>query len=238
MNDNNSKTSTGANTKQLYKTQLNSACSIKSPAGAPALKHPETINSDQKINSNAATTISWALDVLRVAKNLLNATGKDKMKLKKQNKQWWKMLQALQDPQSHWTTHHGQLPYWTFTKVNIKPKWGQMWPKNLAATHPAGELLCQYAMEGCTVNSGRNWMVDEMQAATNKGSHSSAMDPAAIKQAKEEFDKKIKRWQARVVVWDDIKKKPPEKLKISPFAMIPLSSTFLSQSLWRTRTTW
>ena len=53
-----------------------------------------------------------------------------------------------------------------------------------------------------------------MQAAIDKGPQPSAMDPAAIKQTKEELDEKVKSGQARVVIWDNIKKKPPKKSKI------------------------
>ena len=202
-----------ATQKPSKKLTLNSTQTVKSSAEASAK------------NSNPRQNVtSWALDVPRVDENNTNATGKDKQKLKKQNKQRRQKLQASQDPTSHWTTHQGKRRDPVFATGELPPKRGQMWPKNLAATHPAGELLRQYGTSGCPVNTGRNWTVAEMQSAIDKGPHSSALDPAAILQAKEELDDKVKSGQARVVLWDDIKNNPPEKLKISPFAMIPHKS--------------
>jgi hypothetical protein len=99
-----------------------------------------------------------------------------------------------------------------------------MCPSNLALHHPAAEKLLQYATGGCPANTGRPWSKEEMQVAIDRGPHVSALFPEAIKQLQVEVKDKVKKGQARVVLWDDIKNDPPKELKISPIAMIPHKS--------------
>ena len=96
-----------------------------------------------------------------------------------------------------------------------------MCPSGLALHHPSADLLLQYTMEGCPTKTGRPWTVQEILEAIENGPHASAMDPEAMAQLKEETEQKLKKGQAKLVIWDDIKDNPPEQLKISPIAMIP-----------------
>ena len=63
-----------------------------------------------------------------------------------------------------------------------------------------------------------------MQAAIKRGNHVSAKQPDAVAAYQVEIAEKIKKGQARVVLWDDIKDNPPKQLKISPLAMVPHKS--------------
>ncbi len=63
-----------------------------------------------------------------------------------------------------------------------------------------------------------------MQAAVDRGPYCSALSDDAIAHFRAEVDKKVKSGQAKLVVWDSIKKKTSVKLKISPIAAIPHKS--------------
>ncbi len=60
-----------------------------------------------------------------------------------------------------------------------------------------------------------------MQAAIDRGPHKSTLNPKATAQLHLEVAEKVKKGQARIVLWDSIKHNPPPELKISPVAMIP-----------------
>ena len=99
-----------------------------------------------------------------------------------------------------------------------------MFPSGEALQHPAAELLLEYATKGCPVNTGKEWTLDQLEAAIARGPHSSALVLEAIEQHTAELQDKIEKGQARVVLWEDLKKDMPPALKISPFAMIPHKS--------------
>jgi hypothetical protein len=63
-----------------------------------------------------------------------------------------------------------------------------------------------------------------MEAAIERGPHVSAMDPEAMTQLQQEVADKVKKGQAKLILWDEIKDDPPPELKISPIAMIPHKS--------------
>ena len=55
-----------------------------------------------------------------------------------------------------------------------------MCPSVLAVHHPAYETLKIYAMEGCPVNTGRNWTKEEIHVAVIRGPHESPLSEEAI----------------------------------------------------------
>lgn len=141
-----------------------------------------------------------------------------------ENKQRRRHLQQLQtEPLSLWTTHTGN-----FVRPPPVPKVmnhrNNMCPSGLALNHPAGQLLTEYATLGCPTQTGDPWTIQQMEAAIERGPHSSALHPAAAEQLRLEVNEKVTKQQARVVNWEDIKHNPPEQLKISPIAMIPHKS--------------
>lgn len=72
--------------------------------------------------------------------------------------------------------------------------------------------------------TGREWTVEEMTAAVERGPHESSLTSEAIQHFAAEVLEKVATGQAKVVNWDDIKDNPPPQLKISPVAAIPHKS--------------
>lgn len=99
-----------------------------------------------------------------------------------------------------------------------------MAPTGPALDHPAAPLLLQYAKTGCPADCGKDWTLDQLEAAITRGAHPSARDPVAAKALHEESLEQVEQGFARVVKWEDLKKNLPRKLKISPIAAIPHKS--------------
>ena len=96
--------------------------------------------------------------------------------------------------------------------------WGGMCLKGLALVHPAADLLMQWAESGCPAMTGKDWTVQQVEAAINLGPHVSALTPEA------QVAEKVGTGQARVVEWNSIKQAPPPQLKISSVVAIPHKS--------------
>ena len=113
------------------------------------------------------------------------------------------------------------------TEIPIKQtigKFGLMWPTKYALDHKAKQLLSSYAEKGCPVDCGPNWTRKHIELALTRGPHISAKQKQAAIQLEIETADKIKHGYARIVKWKTIKDQIPEKLKISPIAMIPHKS--------------
>ena len=68
---------------------------------------------------------------------------------------------------------------------------------------------------------GINWTIDDIKEEVALGRHVSALIPKAMERLHKEVEEKVQKGQTRVVLWDDINKTHPRKLKISRIAMIP-----------------
>ena len=150
-------------------------------------------------------------------------TGRDKSKLRKENKSRRRNLLLRQVNQSQWTTFTGT----TCLPTDLPPvveHLNHMCPSRLARIHPAGDLLMEWAQHGCPTMTGRPWTLDEMEAAIARGPHKSAMTPEAMNHFASEVAEKVKAGQARTVLWEDIRHDPPPQLKISPIAAVPHNS--------------
>ena len=66
--------------------------------------------------------------------------------------------------------------------------------------------------------------MDDFEADIEVGPHVSALDPEAMEQLQSEVMEKEALGQAKVVMWEDIKKDPPKALKMPRIAMIPHKS--------------
>jgi len=99
-----------------------------------------------------------------------------------------------------------------------------MCPSGLAVHHPAYETLLQYATGGCPVKTGRDWTANEVTAAVERGAHESALTPEALAHFAQEAKEKVAAGATRIFFWDDIKKKIPKDMKVSPVAAIPHKS--------------
>ena len=150
-------------------------------------------------------------------------TGATKERHRKENKQRRREAQQQQGVANYWTDHVGEFNIPTPKSVRGTYK-GQMCPSGLALEHPAADVLLQYSQGGCPVQSGKDWTIDMMTAAVERGPHVSALVDEAMLQLQQEVAEKVRVGQARVVNWDDIKSNPPSQLKVSPIAMIPHKS--------------
>ena len=111
------------------------------------------------------------------------------------------------------------------SEARTKPEYmGTMRPRNGALHHAAADDLLRYATNGCPVDCGRDWTIEEMQAAIEKGPHISALDPVAITALRAETLERVAEGLCRRVPWNTIKENPPPNLKISPLAAIPHKS--------------
>jgi hypothetical protein len=99
-----------------------------------------------------------------------------------------------------------------------------MFPRNDTWHHPAADTLLRYARDGCPVHCGRDWSLDELQAAVTRGAHPSAKAPAAAAACRREALERVADGCCKVIKWNDIKDNPPPNLKISPIAAIPHKS--------------
>ena len=97
-------------------------------------------------------------------------------------------------------------------------------PRMEALEHAAAALIQAYAKDGCPTDCGPNWTREHIEAAIKKGPHSSATEFEALKALHEETKEKVKNGYAKVIRYGDIINNLPEKLKISPVAMIPHKS--------------
>ena len=127
-------------------------------------------------------------------------------------------------------TGRRELPPLTETQSKSKTKKkanknliGLMHPKREILKHPAGEELLKYATEGCPVDCGIDWTIDQLEAAIKMGPCQSASTPAAAKACRREALERVKEGSCRLVKWNDIKHNPPKNLKISPIAASPIN---------------
>ena len=103
-------------------------------------------------------------------------------------------------------------------------KYGLMWPRGLAKSHPAAAMLDEFSTLGCPVDTGNNWTEEQIAAAIKRGPHISAKDPEAAQYLHAETMEKIKGGYLTKTTWGEIKHNHPPNLKISPVALIPHKS--------------
>ena len=151
-------------------------------------------------------------------------TGRDKKKLRKENKTRCRQLLLNQDNEySQWTNFTGDFSC-PEDLPEVTAHRNQMCPSGLARVHPAGELLAEWSQTGCPTMTGRPWTIEEMEAAIARGPHKSALSPEAMAHFASEVAEKVKAGQARTIRWEDIRHDPPAQLKISPIAAVPHNS--------------
>ena len=149
--------------------------------------------------------------------------GGNKRQHRKENKDSRLARQEAQPVTTYWNRHHIQQIQ--APRCTQPSTWrNDMCPRGLALHHPAAPTLVRYATGGCPVYTGKNWTPAQMAEAVARGPHVSARVPDAIAQLGKEVQEKVRRGQARVVLWDSIKENPRAQLKISPVAMIPHKS--------------
>ena len=71
---------------------------------------------------------------------------------------------------------------------------------------------------------GEDWTLEQLEAAVARGPHVSARVPEAIEQIQVKAREKVAQGFAKIYKWSDLRRKRPNKLKLSPLAMIPHKS--------------
>ena len=90
--------------------------------------------------------------------------------------------------------------------------------------HPAYKLLDSYAKTGCPVDCGPDWTPAQIEAALQYGAHLLARTGNALDCLVQEAREKEKDGFVKIITRGSIKDKIPQKLKLSPIAMIPHES--------------
>ena len=95
-----------------------------------------------------------------------------------------------------------------------------MQPQQLAVVHPFAQTLKQWR-HGISVDCGRDWLWDVIEAAVKQGPHPTACTADAHTLFKEDIAYQVTAGFCKVMLWDDVKRMRPRNLKISPVALIP-----------------
>ena len=82
----------------------------------------------------------------------------------------------------------------------------------------------EYATVGCPTKTGKDLTMKDLGEAIDIGPHVLALNPEAMAQLQSEAREKEAPRQAKVVLWDNMKKNPPKALKIPRITMIPNKS--------------
>ena len=100
--------------------------------------------------------------ILEQTGRLLTGAKTDKLRL--QNRRRRHALQEQQVPTTLWSTHtgHASLPP---NQVRPLEYCNEMCPAGIAMSHPAGELLSEWAHMGCPTKTGKPWSKEEMWEA-------------------------------------------------------------------------
>ena len=131
-----------------------------------------------------------------------------------------RLEQQAAQPQgtNYWTTHEGKGHVVPTERIYPEGFKGQMYPAGAAANHPAAPELRRWVTEGCPVDTGPRWTMEQIKTALERGPHLSAMKPDAMRAFKDEVASKLENNQVRIISWDDVKHDPPSELKLSPMA--------------------
>jgi hypothetical protein len=204
---------------------------VKTDQGQHISTHAQHVKGSTMMNKSqgASNHLNGLLPPVLEATGSLVA-GKDIKKLCLQNKRRQHALQEQQPTLSVWTTHQRDtvLP----PSTPLPERWrGEMCPSGIATSHPAGELLKEWALVGCPAQTGHPWTKSEIWEAVERGPHRSALSEEVLEHFTAESVEKVNAGQARIVEWDWIKENPPTQLKISPIAAIPHNSRGLRSIL-------
>ncbi len=113
------------------------------------------------------------------------------------------------------TGPHGELN----TQPEGKPT-SLMQPQPLANVHPFMPTLKEWR-HGIEVDCGPDWSWDVIKAAVTRGPHPTAPTPKAVALFEEDIEYQRKAGFCKVIPWEEIKRRCPPNLKISPVAAVP-----------------
>ena len=85
---------------------------------------------------------------------------------------------------------------------------GLVFPRWQSARHPTSPMLRKYATRGCPVQTREDWTAEQLQAAVEKGPHSSALENNAIAQIQVEAREKEAQGFTKIYRWEDLNRRP------------------------------
>ena len=99
-----------------------------------------------------------------------------------------------------------------------------MRPNGPALAHPAAARLLQVADEGPPIGISLDYPVELLDSAVRRGAHPTAQQLDAARALRLETLEKVQHGFAQIIPWQRLRKKLPQRLKISPIAAIPHKS--------------
>jgi hypothetical protein len=96
-----------------------------------------------------------------------------------------------------------------------------MQPQLRAAGHPFFKTLHEWGTNGVPVDCGPDWDWQVIEKAVARGPHISAMDADNIALVHEDIQYQVDAGFSKIMLWSDLKRLRPRKLKISPMAVVP-----------------
>jgi hypothetical protein len=96
-----------------------------------------------------------------------------------------------------------------------------MQPQPRAQGHPFFPTLNEWATKGVPVDCGPNWEWEIVEQAVARGPHRSSMEKENIALVHEDIQYQVDAGFSRIVLWSELQKIRPPKLKISPMAVVP-----------------
>ena len=91
----------------------------------------------------------------------------------------------------------------------------------LVLAHPFGPELKEWSTNGVPVDCGKDWSMEAIMTAIERGPHPSATTPDAIKLFAEDITYQVQAGFSQVILASELLKNPPKQLKISPVAVVP-----------------
>jgi hypothetical protein len=95
-----------------------------------------------------------------------------------------------------------------------------MAPTAFVDFHPFAETLREWET-GVPVDCGDPWAWTTIEAAVEKGAHSSATTDESIALIEEDVAYQVKAGYAQIISWDELAKLRPKNLTVSPLAVVP-----------------
>ena len=97
--------------------------------------------------------------------------------------------------------------------------------------YDASALIDAYSQEGYPTDCVEDWTMDSIEVALQRGQQPSDDAVESMKALYDEKREKVANGYYKVIRYGEIKKNLPEKLKISPVAMIPHKSRSYRKNL-------
>ena len=82
-------------------------------------------------------------------------------------------------------------------------------------------MLRQWGIYGVPVNCGPDWEWEVIKQAITRGPHIIALDPENVTTVKKDIQYQVESGLSQNLLWEEVKKSIPQKLKVSPMTVVP-----------------